>query len=258
VTLSPIYSIPGFRDPVSSFSHLLGAGVFAVLSIPLLWRGRGRAGRVIALALFAFSGVFLMSTSGVYHLLGEGKGRMVMQRLDHAAIFVLIAGTFTPMAVLLFRGAPRWGILLVIWTTAANAVVLKTIFFNDVPEGVGVGVYLAMGWFGAVAGVGLWRRFGLPFIRELIWGALAYTVGAVVDFLRWPTLIPGVVGPHELFHLLVLAGLGFHWSFVYWCAGDQTVRLQGGGGDGTSEDCCAVVCGAPAGRQAAGRESGPG
>jgi channel protein (hemolysin III family) len=221
VTVTSIYPIPGFQDPVSSFSHLLGAGVFAALSVPLLWRGWGRAGRVAALALFAFSVVFLLSMSGVYHLLAiDGTGRMVMQVLDHAAIFVLIAGTFTPVAILLFKGPPRWGILLVGWTAAVNGVVLKTIFFDDVPEGLSVSLYLAMGWFGAIAGYALWRRYGLRFIQDLIWGALAYTVGAVVDYLRWPALIPGVVGPHELFHVLVLAGIAFHWSFVYRCTGE--------------------------------------
>jgi channel protein (hemolysin III family) len=171
-----------------------------------------------------------------------------MQVLDHAAIFVLIAGTFTPLAILLFQGRSRWGILLVIWTAAINGVTLKTIFFDDVPEGLSVSLYLAMGWFGIVAGSALWRRYGFRFIQQLIWGALAYTVGAVVDYLRWPVLVPGVVGPHELFHLLVLAGIGFHWSFVYRCAGalpeTAPAPVPEEQDDGTAQDHRAVVRGA--------------
>ena len=107
-----VFSIAGFSDPVSSLSHLAGAMVFALLSIILLQRGRGDFGRMASLSVFAFSSVLLLSLSGVYHLLTPGTaGREVLQRLDHAAIFVLIAGSFTPVHAILFRGAWRWGML---------------------------------------------------------------------------------------------------------------------------------------------------
>jgi channel protein (hemolysin III family) len=213
-----VYTIPGFQEPVSSLSHLIGAGVFALLSIFLLARGRGNTGRIIALGIYAFSCVFLLSMSGVYHLLPLGDGKVVLQRLDHAAIFVLIAGTFTPVNIILFRGLWRWGPLLVVWTFAVTAVTLKTILFNDVPQWLGITLYLSMGWFGAVVGYALWRRFGLRFIQGLFWGGLAYTGGAILDLLRWPILVPGIVGSHEVFHVLVLAGVGFHWGFIFRCA----------------------------------------
>lgn len=89
-----IYPIPGFSEPVSSLTHLGGAGVFGLLSIGLLRRGWGDTGRVVALAVFAFSCVLLLAVSGVYHLLAPGyAGWVVMRRLDRAAIFGLIAGT---------------------------------------------------------------------------------------------------------------------------------------------------------------------
>ena len=89
-----LYPLPGFHDPVSSISHLLGAVVFACLAVPLVRRGRGDAGRVAFLGVYAFACVFLFSMSAVYHMLPRGGGRAVMERLDHSAIFVLIAGTF--------------------------------------------------------------------------------------------------------------------------------------------------------------------
>src|SRR5438552_4013357 len=92
----PIYPIPGFADPFSSLSHLLGAGVFAVLSVFLLLKGRRHRGRRVWLGTFAAASVLLLAMSGIYHLLGhELAGRAVMQRLDHAAIFVLIAASFS-------------------------------------------------------------------------------------------------------------------------------------------------------------------
>jgi channel protein (hemolysin III family) len=166
--------------------------------------------------VFAFSCVVLLSLSGVYHLLSPGTaGRDVLQRLDHAAIFVLIAGTFTPVHGILFKGIGRWGMIVLIWTAAITGVTLKTIFFKGVSEWLGLTFYLGLGWIGALSGVVLYRRYGFAFLKPLLWGALAYTVGAVLEFVRQPILIPGVIGPHELFHAAVLTGAACHWKFVY-------------------------------------------
>ena len=210
-----IYAIPGFSDPVSCFSHLLGAGVFAVLGVLLVYRGRGHRGRSIALAVYALCCVFLLSMSGTYHLLShESAARVVLRRLDHAAIFTLIAGTFTPLHCILFNGPSRWGMLLFMWSMAAIGITLKTVFFNDVPNWLGLSFYLILGWAGLVSGGVLWRRYGYAFVRPLAWGGIAYTAGALFDFMKRPTIIPGVLGPHELFHIAVLVGIGLHWQFI--------------------------------------------
>lgn len=209
------YPIPGFHDPFSSLSHLLGAGVFLVLGVFLLRGAIRRFGVRVSLGVFWFSAVFLLAMSGVYHLLGPGAGRYVLQHLDHAAIFVLIAGTFTPVHAILFRRLGRWGMLALIWAAAATAISLKMVFFDSVAEWLSLVLYLAMGWIGIVSGAALYRRHGLDYVRPLIYGALAYTAGAVLEFLRAPVLIPGVLGPHELFHIAVLVGLGWHWAFIH-------------------------------------------
>src|SRR5260370_18584961 len=150
-----------------------------------------------------------MGISGVYHLLSPGgAGRDVMLRLDHAAIFVLIAGTFTPVHSILFHGRWRWEPLILFWTVTAAAVALKLAFFNEVPEWVGLLLYLSLGWVGVVTGGILWARYGWGFMGSLAWGGLAYTFGAVLDYLGLMVGLPGVVGPHALFPLAVLAGAG--------------------------------------------------
>jgi channel protein (hemolysin III family) len=208
--------IPGFAEPFSSLSHLIGALVFAWLAFVLIRRGRGHSGHVASLIVFAFSSVFLLSTSGVYHLLTpSGTARAVLQRVDHAAIFVLIAGTFTPVHIILFKGWWRWSILAVIWIAAITALVVKVAFFSSFPIVLGVALYLGLGWFGTVSGIMLWWRFGFAFVKPLLWGGLAYTIGAIVGFVYKPVLIPGVIGAHELSHIAVLIGLGFHWCFIY-------------------------------------------
>ncbi|MBI1370135.1 MAG: DNA-binding protein [Planctomycetes bacterium] len=214
-----IEPIPGFYEPFSSLSHLIGAGIALVLTVPLMRRARGHAGRVFIAALFAFTVIFQLSMSGVYHLLGEGAGREVLQRLDHAAIFSLIAGTLTIVHGLLFRGWMRWGMIGGVWAMAATAITLKSIFFDDVPEWMSLSMYLVLGWLGLVSGAALWRRFGWAYVRPIVWGGLAYTIGAVCEFVRWPWIWPNVIGPHEVFHLAVLIGIGCHAYFVYGIAG---------------------------------------
>ena len=227
MTLHPIYSIPGFTEPFSSLSHLLAAGVFLILGIWLVVRGRGSFGRVFALGLFIFSSVFLLSMSGVFHLLSEGgTARAVLQRLDHAGIFLLIAGTFTPVHAILFKGWGRWGMLALVWVTAITAITLKTIFFADISESLGLAFFIGLGWIGAVSGMLLYRRYGYEFIKPLVFGALAYTIGAVLEYLRFPEMIPGVMGPHEIFHIAVLFGLGFHFAFVFRFAGSSSLLRQ--------------------------------
>jgi channel protein (hemolysin III family) len=225
--LGQLYSLPGFHDPISSLTHLLGALAFALLAPALVRRGRGDPTRVAFLGLYAFSCIFLLSMSAVYHMLPRGNGRSVMERLDHSAIFVLIAGTFTPAHGILFRGLARWGPLLLIWAAAIAGITLKAIFFASVPEGLGLSFYLSLGWVGALSAAVLWRRFGLGFIAPLLGGALAYTVGSVLEYLsyRWLWVVPGVLGPHELFHLAVLVGAGCHWYFV-WSFADGRVPAR--------------------------------
>jgi channel protein (hemolysin III family) len=215
-----VWSIAGFSDPVSSLTHLAGAAVFAILGVGLLRRGRGDLGRMISLYAFVLSCVLLLGLSGVYHLLAPGTaGREVLKRLDHAAIFVLIAGSFTPVHAILFRGAWRWGMLAGIWGAALAGLILKTIYFATMPEWLGMLMYLGLGWMGVISALALARRYGWRFMHLVLWGALAYTGGAVIEFLRWPALLAGIVGPHELFHLAVLAGLSCHWAFIFGIAG---------------------------------------
>jgi len=208
-------SIPGFSDPVSSLTHLTAAVVFAILGPFLVARGSGGALRVISLAVFALACVLLLSLSGVYHLLTpETAARGVLLRLDHAAIFVLIAGSFTPVHAILLRDRWHWHLLAWIWGAAIVGLTLKTVYFDSVPQWLGLMMYLGLGWLGLISTIALARRFGVRFVLPLVWGALAYTFGAVAEFLGWPVLVPGVVGSHEIFHLAVVAGISFHWAFI--------------------------------------------
>jgi len=111
--------------------------------------------------------------------------------------------------------------LLLVWSAAVTGIVFSSIFINEIPPWLAISVYLGLGWAGVFSAVLVWRRYGLSFIRPLVIGGAAYTVGAVVDGAGWPTLIPRVVGPHELFHVAVLIGAAAHWRFVLQFAGGK-------------------------------------
>jgi len=210
-----IIAIPGFSEPFSSISHLIAAPIMLVMGGWLIWQSLGKIRLVITYAIFTFCGVFLLSMSGVFHLLEPNSiGRDVLQRLDHAGIFLLIAGTFTPIHGILFRGWWCWAMLAPIWIIAISGLTLKTIFFVGFPEWFGLTLYLGLGWLGLISAIVVKRRYGIKFILPLVYGAIAYSTGAVMEFLRTPVLISGVIGPHELFHIAVLFGLGFHFYFV--------------------------------------------
>jgi len=217
--VNSVIPIPGFADPFSSLSHLAGAIIFALLSVPMLIRGRGQTDRVISLAIFCFAAVLLLSTSGVYHLLEpSGTSREVLRRLDHAAIFILIAASFTPVHVLLFTGWGKWGVLALVWIFAAVAISVKTIYFDQFPKLLGLSLYLGMGWIGLYTGISLWRRYGFEFMQPMLYGGIAYSIGAIMEALQWPIVVPGVIQWHETFHIAVLIGLTFHWAFIYQIA----------------------------------------
>ncbi len=208
-------SIPGFSDPFSSISHLLAAFIFFLYGLRLIALARGHRGELIAVSVFVFSVIFLLSMSGVFHLLDhEGTARVVLQRLDHAAIFGLIAGTFTPVHTILFKGFWRWGFLLIIWLLAIIGITWKSIFFNEMAEWLGLMFYLGLGWAAIFSAYHTHRLHGFRIIKPLMYGGLAYTVGASLEFLQLPIVIPGAIGPHELFHIAVLAGIAWHWQFV--------------------------------------------
>ncbi len=217
--MSSVISIPGFADPFSSLSHLSGAVLFAIFSVLLLQRGRGDWLRTASLAIFCCGTVFLLTVSGLTHMVGrDGSAYFFLQRLDHAAIFALIACSFTPMHVILFQGRQRWTVLALVWTIAILGITFKTIYFDSIPPSVGTAIYIGMGWIGLLSWSSIVRRYGFHFARPLMYGGFAYTIGGLLDVLHWPILVSGVIQSHEVFHVAVLIGLGFHWAFVYTIA----------------------------------------
>jgi len=211
-----IVAIPGFTEPFSSFTHLFSTLFFFVAAFFLVYRGRGNLGRQASLVIYSFGLVFVFSMSGVYHLLDEGRvSRYVLKVLDHAAIWTMIAGTFTPLHIILFRGLKRWIVLILVWIMAIVGLVLTTVFFQSVPEWLTLAFYISVGWMGLFTFLSIKSEYPNWRNKLLLWGGVAYTIGGVLEFCRWPVVWAGVVGPHELFHIFVMIGAGIHWFDIY-------------------------------------------
>ncbi len=209
-------SIFGFYEPISSWSHLLTAFAGFIGLYFLLKRGKGNLTRQLALLVFSISIIFLFSMSGVFHLLyAPSMARDVLQRLDHAGIWTLIAGTFTPIHIILFRGPWRWIPLTAIWVMAITGLVLQVIFFTSFPQWLVLLLFLGLGWFGCFSMYKFKKLYRDPTIWFLFAGGIFYSIGAIIDFMRWPVIWLGVLGPHEIFHLFVIMGVASHWWFIY-------------------------------------------
>lgn len=205
----------GIADPISATLHLGGAMVFAVLAFGLLVQAYGEPRRFAAVVIYVCGVLYVLTVSGLFHALArETAARHLLQVMDHAGIFFLIAASYTPIHAIQFRGFLRWGMLALVWMAAVVAIVLKSIWFDTIPSSLGLALYLGLGWAGLISAAALYRQFGLRPLIPLLLGALAYTVGAVLEFAGTPTFATGIVGPHEVFHVLVLVGIGMHWEYI--------------------------------------------
>jgi hemolysin III len=206
------------REPVSGLTHLAGVLLALVALIVLLTRA-DRADQLLAFGIFGLSLVALYSASALYHLLPVSPAATArLRRLDHMTIFILIAGTYTPVCVLALEGGWRAGLLGLIWTLALCGVALKMLWMRA-PRWLSVGIYLAMGWIAVIAASAIFRAVPYGGIAWILGGGLVYSAGALIYALKRPDPVPGVFGFHELWHLFVLAGSACHfWAMLRYIA----------------------------------------
>jgi hemolysin III len=206
------------REPVNGVSHLIGLLLAAAGTILLLRLARG-PGQLLAFAIYGTTLILLYSASTLYHSLPLSERPLrALRTLDHIAIYFLIAGTYTPVALVTLNGKLGWTILAAVWLIALAGIPFK-LFFLDAPAWLSTATYLGMGYLALVAVVPLVRAVSYEGLAWLIAGGIAYTVGAVIYARERPDPFPGRFGHHEIWHLLVLTGSGCHYAFmVYYVA----------------------------------------
>jgi len=202
------------EEIANSISHGIGLAA-ALIGTPFLIKQAARhgdVGFVVGASLFSATAIFLYLASTLYHALPVGKTKRVFRILEHSAIFLLIAGTYTPFTLGVLHGSWGWILLTTIWTLAAAGVVLKVFYGTSFPI-LSTALYLLMGWMVVIAINPLVAKVPTPGLLWLIAGGLSYTLGvvffAIDSRLRYA---------HLIWHLFVIGGTTCHYFAVLWYA----------------------------------------
>jgi hemolysin III len=201
------------REPVNAWSHLVGL-VLATAGTAVLLRLAHSHAQTVAFAVYGGSLVLLYAASTLYHALPLPPHRLrPLRTLDHIAIYFLIAGTYTPVALVTLHGPWGWALLAAAWAIAIAGIPFK-IWWLDAPIWLSTATYLAMGYMALLAAAPLAAAVSLGGLVWLVAGGVAYTIGAIIFSRERPNPFPGVFGHHEIWHLLVLVGSGCHFAFM--------------------------------------------
>lgn len=202
------------RDPISGLTHLAGAvSALVGLAALLSWESGGWL-RSAALAVYGISLFLMFFASSVYHMARVSpRTTALLRQFDHAAIYLLIAGTYTPFCANAFSGFWQWGFLAVIWGLALAGIGVK-LFTIGAPRWITAGIYILMGWLSVLAFPEMKTVLSPTAIAWLVTGGVTYTLGAVVYITRKLDLKPGVFGFHEVWHIFVLLGAAAHFIAV--------------------------------------------
>ncbi|MCP4020525.1 MAG: hemolysin III family protein [Desulfobacteraceae bacterium] len=206
-----------FREPVNTISHLTGAlGSIVALTLMVVFAAiRADAWHIVSFAIFGSTLILMYTASSLYHGLKiSAKGLLVFRRLDHIMIFMLIAGSYTPVCLVPLRGPWGWSLFGTIWGIAIVGIIIK-IFFMKVPRWVSTSIYLVMGWMCLVAIYPLIMALEWKSFFWLALGGLFYSTGAIVYALKKPNPFPKYLGFHEIWHFFVLSGSACHFWFCF-------------------------------------------
>lgn len=207
------------KEITSALTHLGGA-IFGVIGLILLLNIAVKSSSLITIAsflVFGLSMIFLYSTSCVYHFIDSSKkkAKVIMRKLDHIMIFVLIAGTYTPICLLVLNKDIGYKLLFVVWSITIIGAFIK-IFWINAPRWVSSGLYIGMGWISIFVFMPLVKSMAPGGLFWLSLGGILYTVGGVIYGLKKPNIDKPWFGFHELFHLFVLAGTFCHFIMMYF------------------------------------------
>lgn len=204
------------KDPISALTHMIGAILSCVAVVQLVMKAMevGTVLHVVSFAIFGISLVLLYTASTVYHIIDKPEAmRAIYKRIDHMMIFVLIAGTYTPICLISLNGTVGITLMAIIWSIAVAGIIMKALWI-DAPRKLTTGIYILMGWLAILAIYPLFKALPREGFMLLVVGGITYTIGGVIYALKWPFKNNKWFGFHELFHLFVLGGSAFHYALI--------------------------------------------
>ncbi len=203
------------KEPGSFYTHFAGF-VAAAAAFPfLLALSAGDTPMRVTLALYGVSAMFLFFSSSLYHALeNEKNGGSILRKIDHIAIYIMIAGTYTPFIWRYLSGRWALGLLLTQWLLVATGLALTFVWIRA-PRWISTVSYIAMGWVALIPAPMFYRAMPGFLLVMLLAGGVFYSVGAVIYLAKRPDPAPEIFGYHEIFHLFVLAGAATHYAAVF-------------------------------------------
>ena len=207
------------REPGSAITHYVGMMLAVFAAVPLLVKAGVTSGirNMAAMAVFIGSMILLYGASAMYHSVNlEGSKLKFFRKIDHMMIFVLIAGTYTPVCLIILGGKIGYTLLAVVWSIAAVGMLVKA-FWVTCPKWFSSVIYIAMGWVCVFVFGNLWSTLPLGGFLWLLAGGIIYTIGGVIYALKLPIFNSKhkAFGSHEVFHLFCMAGSFCHFVFMY-------------------------------------------
>ena len=207
--------IPLPEERFSCYSHLGGAILGVIGTLLLIIFSIGDLGTIVISFVYGLSISFLFFASTMYHGHKRGENeKTVWRKLDHIAIFVMIAGTYTPISYVYLTGGWRFGILLAQWILVGTGIIVKLLIINT-PRWVTILIYLLQGWMAVLPLYLLLNIMPISSFILMALGGIAFTIGAIIYALKKPDPKPGVFGFHEIFHVLILIGAALHYIMVW-------------------------------------------
>lgn len=201
------------RPRLRGVSHELAFFASLPVGVALGFATHSAAGRASAIA-FAAAVSFMLGASGLYHRITWSRTwRLRMRRIDHAGVYTLIAGSYTPVGLLVLHGSWRVAVLAIVWSGACAAILLKTVWVAA-PKWLAVSIAISLGWVGVFAMPQVATHAGLTAVLLLAGGGLAYTAGGLVYAFRRPNPMPSYFGYHEIFHAFVLVAVALQYSSI--------------------------------------------
>lgn len=205
------------KDPMSALTHFIGFLVaipcffFLVIKAQL----NNSVIETVAFTVFGCSLLLLYGASTIYHTMKVSIDKSeFLRRIDHMMIFILIAGSYTPICLIALRDSGGIPMLVLIWALAVVGIIIKICWWNA-PRWLSTGIYVAMGWLAVIVLVPLSDAVGISGIYVLLAGGIAYTIGAVIYGLKKPNFNFKHFGFHEIFHVFVMIGSGVHIAFMF-------------------------------------------
>lgn len=212
------------RDPVSGLMHLGAAVVAAAGAVGLVYLGRDSLDKQLSLLVYGVSLVAMLAASAAYHLVNASPDTVkFLRKLDHSAIYLIIAGTYTPICLYFFTGFWQWGMVALIWLFAFIGIAVKLVFIHA-PRWLTVAIYLGMGWLGVFAIPEMLNTMPPGAIGWLFAGGIFFTLGALVYAFKKPDWYPNVFGFHELWHVFVILGCLCHFIVIAVYIAPATTR----------------------------------